>query len=360
MPDLPAANERLTAPPGRRQHLQDQLTALRTEPGTTGTHPELTCTRLSDLLASPSTAPGLELLRAGLHAAEHRYRQLGLTGLLPPDRVWIGTTSINPGAFGGFHYPAQGYRHWQMAAIITRYGSLTPGQPACTPLAALDLIRAYAHDCLHYGTYRQYRWQPGPPPAITRTRYGINFRRPDGRTYSAPDPPTATSTRNLGIIMEAATDTEAQATAAHAAGLACITKPPASDDRYAYRDSTGRLDAADCDRIEHATAATAPGTDTAAGYLARMARYHRRVTARYQAFLTELGSGKPGELHHLILTAMITGQLTPLTQWLAQHHGPGAFRRIFKTPAYTSLQHRAAPAPAHSAYSPHTARTTAA
>ncbi|WP_330259456.1 hypothetical protein OG586_21825 [Streptomyces murinus] len=34
----------------------------------------------------------------------------------------IGSESSRPGAFGGFHHPDQGYRHFQMMSVITMYG----------------------------------------------------------------------------------------------------------------------------------------------------------------------------------------------------------------------------------------------
>jgi hypothetical protein len=91
------------------------------------------------------------------------------------------------------------------------------------------LLRAYAHDSLHYSTYRAYQWHVAATGiAIVRTCYGINFRRPDGRTYSGPDEPDCLSTRNLGIIMERATDHEAQVItrqAADATGMAAARSP---------------------------------------------------------------------------------------------------------------------------------------
>lgn len=130
-----------------------------------------------------------------------RYERLGLRHLLPADRVWIGVGSSNPGEFGGFHHRDQGYRHLQLAAVVTRYGDL--GRPDRTPpeLIAADLLRAYAHDTLHYGSYREYRLVGGE---VVRTRYGINRRDRDGHTYSAPDQPQSARTRNLGILMEGA------------------------------------------------------------------------------------------------------------------------------------------------------------
>ena len=119
--------------------------------------------------------------------------------LLPIDRVWVGIRSTRPDAFGGFHHPDQGYRHLQLASLITRYGRLSEPSVASPELVALDLLRSYAHDCLHFGSFREYRLQQG---RVIRSRYGINWRDEAGRTYCAPDQPGSPSTRNLGIVME--------------------------------------------------------------------------------------------------------------------------------------------------------------
>ena len=115
----------------------------------------------------------------------------------------------------------QGYRHIQMDAAITVYGDLTGTGRGCPQSAAVDLVRSYAHDCLHYATFRRYRLSDRGE--ITRVQYGINRRHPDGQAYSAPDGPGDGPTRNLGILMEGATDAEATAIACQAAKAAGIT-----------------------------------------------------------------------------------------------------------------------------------------
>jgi hypothetical protein len=52
------------------------------------------------------------------------------------------------------------------------------------PWRALDLIRSYAHDCLHYATFRRY--QLTGRGEIARVQYGINFRHPTGDTTPSP------------------------------------------------------------------------------------------------------------------------------------------------------------------------------
>ncbi len=81
---------------------------------------------------------------------------------------------------------------------------------------------------------------------LARTRCGINFRRPDGRTYSRPDPPGTLYSRNLGIIMEAATDREARVITRRTACHARITPPPDDPGRAEYHYVTGTPPASRC------------------------------------------------------------------------------------------------------------------
>jgi hypothetical protein len=185
--------------------------------------PEVTGRPLPDVLAAGIIDP--DVFRTGYAIMAARYEQLGIRALLPLERVWAGTRSAaRPGTargHGGFHHPAQGYRHIQMDAAVTVFGDLTGQTPASPQAAALDLVRSCAHDCLHYGTFRRYRLSDRGE--IARVQYGINFRQPDGRTYSAPDIPGDGPTRKLGIVMEGATDAEATAIARQTAQSCGIT-----------------------------------------------------------------------------------------------------------------------------------------
>ena len=189
----------------------------------------------------------LEAFRTGYAVMAVRYEQLGIRALLPLERVWAGTRSAaGPGtarSYGGFHHPAQGYRHVQMDAAVTVFGDLTGGTPVSPQAAALDLVRSYAHDCLHYATFRRYRLTDRGE--IARVQYGINFRQPDGGTYSAPDIPGDGPTRNLGIVMEGATDAEATAVARRAAHSCGITRTDleAGLPGLAFADVTGTVTA---------------------------------------------------------------------------------------------------------------------
>ncbi|MFD8509681.1 hypothetical protein ACFV27_00845 [Streptomyces antimycoticus] len=331
-PRLLAPNEHLagTADVGR---LLERLAELRATTDTlTEQHPSVTFRPLPQALRRWEAA-GLDMgpFRYGLAILRPRYAALGLSRAMPLGRVLLGVRSSTPGAFGGFHYPNQGYRHLQMYALITAYGPMSAGLPERPELAALDLLRAYAHDCLHYGSYRSYRLRGDE---VIRTQYGVNFRRHDGRTYSAPDLAGSPTTRNLGVVMEGACDREARSITRHAAAQFGVTQPEGID-RYAFRDVTGLLDVADTEDLarEELCAAVAP-SPAAATLLGAMGRYQASVNQRYGMFLDEIGRTEAEDLHATVLTAVISGVLTPLCAWLRDRHGPKAFEALFLSPAY--------------------------
>jgi hypothetical protein len=290
--------------------------------------PEVTGRPLLELL--DSGVINADVFRGGYAITGARYERLGVHGLLPLERVWVGTRSAAvPGtarSHGGFHHPAQGYRHIQMDAAVTAYGDLTGQQRVSPQSAALDLVRSYAHDCLHYATFRRYRLTDRGE--IARVQYGINLRQPDGRTYSAPDVPGDGPTRNLGILMEGATDAEATAITREAADYARITimDPEPGVPGLALADATGTLTARG---IEDAVS-------SAHTYAQSLGCFNRAVTARYQALLRELATD-PGEPHEQFVAAMISGDLAPLKTWLDARHGPESFARLFRAPSFDTV-----------------------
>jgi hypothetical protein len=285
--------------------------------------PGVTGRPLPEVVATGIIDP--EVFRTGYAVMADRYEQLGIRALLPLERVWAGTYSAaGPGTargYGGFHHPAQGYRHIQMDAAVTVFGDLTGQTPASPQAAALDLVRSYAHDCLHYATFRRYRLTDRGE--IARVQYGINFRQPDGRTYSAPDIPGDGPTRNLGIVMEGATDAEATAIARQTAQSCGITGTDveAGLPGLVLADVTGTVTVGG---MEAALLLDHP-------YARSMGRFGRTVTLRYRALLSELGVS-PADAHSQIVAAMISGDLAPLEAWLDARHGPGSFTRMFRAP----------------------------
>ena len=94
--------------------------------------PGVTGRPLPDVLGTGVIDP--DVFRTGYAIMAARYEQLGIRALLPLERVWAGTCSAaRPGTargHGGFHHPAQGYRHIQMDAAVTVFGDLTGTAPA--------------------------------------------------------------------------------------------------------------------------------------------------------------------------------------------------------------------------------------
>ncbi|WP_206307688.1 hypothetical protein [Streptomyces sp. A0958] len=206
-----------------------------------------------------------------------RYAGYGLVKMLPLDRVLVGCDSLRTGAFGGFHHPDQGYRHLQMMAVITMYGPLERRSPERPALALLDLLRAYAHDCRHYGSRRRHVEVAGVP---VRTQYGINFRRPSGQSYSAAGQRGTGHTGTLGIVMEGACDREARAITRRTTERFGVTEPSDVLGSLTLRDVTGTL----------AGGEAACVVDLAEGeeqmrYAAALSDYGRGVNRRYSRFL---------------------------------------------------------------------------
>ncbi|QTT73530.1 hypothetical protein J7W19_08925 [Streptomyces mobaraensis NBRC 13819 = DSM 40847] len=338
IPRLLAPNEHLSGE-ADAVRLAARLAELRCDPdGLARRHPQVTFRPLSRVLTDWSEA-GLDArpFRAGLALLRPRYAGLGLRRLLPLDRVMAGVRSEREGAYGGFHHPDQGYRHLHMRALITVSGPLASGTPEDPELAALDLLRAYAHDCLHYGSFRSYRLRGDE---IVRTQYGVNFRRHDGRTYSAPDLAGSPNTRNLGVIMEGACDREARAVTRRIARRLAIVRAEGMS-AYVFRDMTGTLTTADMAALARPAyrAAHAPA-EPAAIFLESMKAYQESVNARYVRFLADVGRGEAAGLHAALLRAMLSGSLAGLSAWLDRRHGPRSFAALFLNPGYPARSRR--------------------
>lgn len=127
--------------------------------------------------------------------------------------------------------------------------------------------------------------------------------------------------------MEGACDREARSITRLTAAAHGITA--AGTDGFAFRDVTGRLDSADA--VELASAPKDPVSERAA-YLASMGRYEANVNARYRVFLTEIGQAEAEDLHSLILSSTLRGDVAPLCAWLDRRYEPGTFAAMFMDP----------------------------
>lgn len=293
----------------------------------TDKHPAHVFRPLSEIL-SRWAADGIDTtpFHAGVEDAKRRYARYGLSRMLPLDRVLVGCESTRPGAFGGFHHPDQGYRHLQMVAVITMHGPMERRTPERPALALLDLLRAYAHDCLHYGSRRRYVEMAGMP---VRTQYGINYRRATGQSYSVADERGSRHTRNLGIVMEGACDREARTITRKTAERFGLTEPADTLGALAFRDVTGTLSEEDSRRALYT-----PGCAEQTQYVAALRNYESGVNRRYSHFLGEFAPGEAEACHTQILAAIIGGDTTTLGAWLDERHGPGTFAGLFRASGY--------------------------
>lgn len=173
-------NEKLMGTPQQKREIYERLVRFHQHPDRTlklsETHPTLSFQTLDTVL------PGFgdrEVFALGVRLSRERLAELGLSELLPHERVFVGVASTQP-AWGGLGNTG-----------------------------------------------------------IHRNQHGINFRRENGSSYSARDPRGSASTRNLGIIMEGEFDREAVAVVRDVAATAGIPCPTAEVDHYSWRDSTG-------------------------------------------------------------------------------------------------------------------------
>ncbi|MEU6315912.1 hypothetical protein [Streptomyces sp. NPDC047014] len=298
-------------------------------------HPAHTFQPLPDVLAAWE-GEGIDagVFHKGVEEARHRFTGYGLAEMLPFERVAVACRSSRSGAFGGFHHPDQGYRHLQMVSVLTMYGPMGQPVPERPTFALLDLLRAYVHDCLHYGSRRRYVDVAGE---VVRTQYGINFRRPGGRSYSAADSEDSAHTRNLGVVMEGACDREARAVTRLTAARWGVAEPADAFGALAYRDVTGTLAEADIG----AGAEVLTGCAEKVRYAEALRGYESGVGRRYAGFLGEFAPGEEDWCHALIVGAIISGDVAPLGAWLDDRHGPGAFAGLFRAADYFAPDGRA-------------------
>jgi hypothetical protein len=326
-------NEKLTGTTAQKREILDRLARYRSEPRRAlrlaEKYPHLTFATMDEIV-SGLAGPDSDVFAAGLELARDRFAALGQSELLPQERVFMAVAST-AGGFGGFHdrllphrapddTQAPGYRYVQAAAVISRYGDRTGLTSPAPGMAGVDLLHAYVHDCCHYLTFRSYRLGAGDGGyGIHRSQHGINFRRASGSTYSSRDPQGATSTRNLGIIMEGAFDVDATTVTREAVAKVELACPADGIDHHAFLDAVGQV---------QTVPATAPWLESMNGYV-------RGINAPYGVFLSEVGGPDSRDLHEVIMTATLSGNLVMLQGWLDERYGPGEFTALFRSSTYT-------------------------
>lgn len=307
-------------------------------------HPELQFVTLGELALLPQYARLIDqpLLIESLKLLGAKLSEYG-DGVTPlsPHRVWVG---VEPAAgqtalsLGGFHYPGLGYHYIQQVSILTLAGpGLNDGLAVDSTLAALELLRGYVHDTMHYRSFRSYRMMPpapapGPKPSFYRSQYGINFRRPNGATYSERDRADHASTRNLGIIMEAAVDRFGQELVRALAAGRDYEPPEAPLLQALFHEATGQMGEVDFAWLR-AAAEERPRREVL--YLEALQSFHRDITQRYERFLDEFDPAGANGLHERILGGIVTGKVRTLVEYFdRQNAGKRQFVQLFKSATY--------------------------
>ncbi|HEU5383625.1 MAG TPA: hypothetical protein VFV38_50135 [Ktedonobacteraceae bacterium] len=336
--------ERIIATSPMKARIEAELQAYREHPAhyVKEKHPLVTFATLEALAADPCYEEWVNrpLLHEAFFALAQQLSQYQGCSLLDPQRVYVGIQApSHAGFWGGFYYSNQGYRYLQQIAVTSLSGVLSC-YPIDRTLATLELLRAYTHDTLHYNSYRLFCPLPSgsqPGQSFYRLQYGINFRKWDGRSYSAKDRIRATSTRNLGNIMEAATDRFAHEFVLSLAQKIGYPAPSNQIEDYIYRDCTGQLTPADIlylRQLEQGQVSLDVPLVFQA-YLQDMRLFVQYVTMRYRCFLQELDLQGAYRLHDLILEGMLSGKFRKLCQCLDAIQGmKRSFSSLFQTPAW--------------------------
>jgi hypothetical protein len=336
--------ERIFASGEKKERIEAELKVSREHPEEyiKESHPQIAFVTLEALAHDPQYARLISqpLLHEAFFFLAQRLSVYENCFLFDPARMWVGIQA-RPGTrfFGGFHQEDQGYRYFQQIAVMSLSGSLS-GCSVDRILVTLELIRAYTHDTLHHNSYRLFVPLPdggNPGQSFYRFQYGINFRTWNGKSYSAKDPIRSTTTRNLGNIMEAATDRFAHEFVLSLADNIGYTMPTNPLENWIYRDCTGQLTPEDMLHLREMERGTVmieaiPEFQT---YLKNLRLFVQYVTMRYRCFLAEIDPQGNYSLHEIILEGMLSGRLKRLCERLDTIcEEKQSFSRLFKMPYY--------------------------
>lgn len=133
------------------------------------------------------------LFRLGIEAATAWMRDLGVEPI-PLDRYVLYDPDGNDNH--GFHSEfATGFRYLDLVGHAVRVSA----PELSVTLCMADALRCYIHDSLHNATFRSFRL--GANGEVFREQYGVNFRRENGVSYSAPAA-NESGHINLNLLMD--------------------------------------------------------------------------------------------------------------------------------------------------------------
>jgi hypothetical protein len=169
-----------------------------------------------------------------------------------------------------------------------------------------------------------------------RLQYGINFRRWNGKSYSAKDPVSQISTRNIGVIMEAAVDSFSQELVQTLALTHSVQPNETLAENLLFKDSTGQITVQDIASLKAMEKETSINLESGLrNYLKALRLFNQYVTYRYRNFLSEVTPNNSDDFHLAVIEGTLSGQMRQLVKLLdvilQRKH---AFRTMFKSPDY--------------------------
>lgn len=234
--------------------------------------------------------------------------------VLPFDRYVVGEVDAqtNPDT-GGFNSKySRGFKYLAncgFAAVLSeRY---TKNQQVVT----LELARSYLHDCIHSASFRTIRILPEGIESkfsVYREQYGINFRKANGSSYSAPYAPEESPQNiNLGVLMDGVT----------VLMTAEYIKP-----------YTERLNLENLNDFEKIIVADINLDFDNLPDDYRGKSFHQNVTIPTQRFIDYWGGH---ELYSQLVRAMLTGKMRELVKYFDLRTGrTNSWRQLFKSTFY--------------------------
>ena len=221
--------------------------------------------------------------------------------ILNPERYFLGVLDQQSGGTGGFFSKySMGFQYLSYFG----FANLLTGKATTNPaIMTLDLIRNYLHDSIHAATYRNFakNTDASSREPVYRHQYGLNFRTPDGKSYSAPNLTEQHSPYaiNLNLLMD---------------GLTMLVV--ADETRKVWngipnKPQLNRLEQEILDGILYPAGSGAE--ENKLGH-----NFNRNVARRTQEFLKYWEIGNEGQLRDLFFDAMIAGQLGNVKAYFEQ------------------------------------------
>lgn len=233
---------------------------------------------------------------------------------LPFDRYLVGEvdaqTSVDTGGF--YSKYSRGFKYLANCGFAT---ILSERYTTSQQIITLELARSYLHDCIHNASLRTIRVLPEGIESkfpVYREQYGINFRRANGYSYSAPHAPEESPKHiNLGVLMDGVT----------VLMTAEYLKP--------YSNRLGVENLNDFEKIIIADI-NLDLDNLPDGY--RGKEFHQNVTVPAQSFIEYWGGS---ELYEHLKKSMLTGKMRQLVKYFDNKTGEvNSWPKLFKSPSY--------------------------